>query len=192
MAPSIAGGSATGNDSPGMRGRRFEFTGRAPSQALSRQARLLRLDGAREPRTRRSEAWRLSPYSPKPSRLAHQREEGAARRRIRMHVCKSSTPTAASTVCSSAPARAEAAEFGRRARHAPTARIFDFPAERTGFGSQRERCCRGPAGRAEARDLRAKRPSPPRCREANGGVAVVAAGAAMNRNGGHHAEVEHP
>ena len=27
---------------------------------------------------------------------------------------------------------------------------------------------------------------------ANGGVAVVAAGAAMNRNGGHHAEVEHP
>src|SRR5215204_3319337 len=47
-------------------------------------------------------------------------------------------------------------------------------------------------GRAEARDLRAKRPSPPRCREANGGVAVVAAGAAMNRNGGHHAEVEHP
>ena len=30
------------------------------------------------------------------------------------------------------------------------------------------------------------------CREANGGVAVVAAGAAMNRNGGHHAEVEHP
>src|SRR5215203_2779095 len=55
MAPSIAGGSATGKDSPGMRGRRFEFTGRAPSQALSRQARLLRLDGAREPRTRRSE-----------------------------------------------------------------------------------------------------------------------------------------
>ena len=31
-------------------------TGRARLQALSRQARLLRLDGAREPRTRRSEA----------------------------------------------------------------------------------------------------------------------------------------
>src|SRR5829696_4578272 len=38
-----------------------------------------------------------------------------------MHVCKSSTPTAASTVCASAPARAAAAEFGRRAHHAPTA-----------------------------------------------------------------------
>jgi hypothetical protein len=35
-------------------------------------------------------------------------------------------------------------------------------------------------------------PPQPRCREANGGVAVVAAGAAMNRNGGHHAEVAHP
>src|SRR5215203_2220679 len=34
-------------------------------------------------------------------------------------------------------------------------------------------------------------PLQPRCREANGGVAVVAAGAAMNRNGGHHAEFEH-
>ena len=79
-----------------------------------------------------------------------------------------------------------------RAHHVPTARIFDFSAERTGFGSRRERCCPGLAGRAEARDLRAKRPSPPRCREANGGVAVVAADAAMNRNGGHHAEVEHP
>src|SRR5215203_7371385 len=43
----------------------------------------------------------------------------------------------------------------------PTARIFDFPAERTGFGSRRERCCPGPGGRAEARDLRAKRPSHP-------------------------------
>jgi hypothetical protein len=110
-----------------------------------------------------------------------------------MHVCESSTPTAASTVCASAPARAAAAEFGRRARITPRPQgIFDFPAERTGFVCRRERCCRGPAGRAEARDLRAKRPSPPRCREANGGVAVVAAGAAMNRNGGHHAEVEHP
>src|SRR5829696_37601 len=79
-----------------------------------------------------------------------------------------------------------------RAHHVPTARIFDFPAERTGFGSRRERCCPGLAGRAETRDLRAKRPSPPRCREANGGVAVVAADAAMNRNGGHHAEFEHP
>src|SRR5215218_6977313 len=28
--------------------------------------------------------WRLSPHSPKASRLAHQREEGAARRRIRL------------------------------------------------------------------------------------------------------------
>ena len=36
-----------------------------------------------------------------------------------MHVCKSSTPTAASTVCASAPARAAAAEFGRRARITP-------------------------------------------------------------------------
>src|SRR5215218_3733192 len=62
-----------------------------------------------------------------------------------------------------------------RAHHAPTARIFDFPAERTGFVCRGERCCPGPGGRAEARDLRAKRPSPPRCREANGGVAVVAA-----------------
>src|SRR5215204_421632 len=33
------------------------------SMTYSRQARLLKLDGAREPRTRRSEAWRLSPHS---------------------------------------------------------------------------------------------------------------------------------
>src|SRR5215213_415595 len=35
------------------------------------------------PGPRRSEG-RLSPHSAKPSRLAHQREEGAARRRIRL------------------------------------------------------------------------------------------------------------
>src|SRR5215217_3778825 len=40
--------------------------------------------------------------------------------------------------------------------------------------------------------LKGKEAFPPRCREANGGVAVVAAGAAMNHNGGHHAEVAHP
>src|SRR5215213_1609417 len=44
-----------------------------------------------------------------------------------IHVCESSTPTAASTVCASAPARAAAAESGRRAHHAPTARNLPFP-----------------------------------------------------------------
>src|SRR5215211_2811680 len=42
------------------------------------------------PGPRRSEG-RLSPHSAKPSRLAHQREEGAARRRIRL-TCMSANP----------------------------------------------------------------------------------------------------
>jgi hypothetical protein len=71
--------------------------------------------------------------------------------------------------------------FGRRARIKPRPQeIFDFPAERPGRSSRGER-------------LKGKEAlSNPAAREANGGVAVVAAGAAMNRNGGHHAEVEHP
>ena len=57
-------------------------TGRARLQALSRQARLLRLDGAREPRTRRSEAWRLPPHSQNLAPCPTSAKEGVARRRI--------------------------------------------------------------------------------------------------------------
>ena len=41
-----------------------------------------------------------------------------------MHVCESSTPTPASTVCASAPAQAAAAESGRRARITPPSQEF--------------------------------------------------------------------
>src|SRR4051812_46860652 len=67
-----------------------------------------------------------------------------------------------------------------------------FRAERTGVGSRRERWCGCPTSWSRGETHRAKSPPGPRCREVNGGAAVVAADAAMNRNGGHHAEVEHP
>src|SRR5215207_962183 len=96
-----------------------------------------------------------------------------------MHVCESSTPTAASTVCASA---------GQQRPNLEGARITPRPQESStslqkGLALAREESVAvvAPADRAEARDLRAKRPSPPCCREANGGVAVVAADAAMNR-----------
>ena len=42
----------------------------------------------------------------------------------------------------------------RKAKSPRPQGTFDFPAERTGFVCRRERCYRGPAGRAQARDLR--------------------------------------
>ena len=86
-----------------------------------------------------------------------------------------------------------AAEFGRRARITPRPQGSSIsPQKGLALSAEESVAVVASAGRAEARDLRAKMPSLPRCREANGGVAVVAAGAAVNRNGGHHAEVEHP
>ena len=78
-----------------------------------------------------------------------------------------------------------------RARHAPTAKIFASPQK--GLALSREESVAVLARAVEPRrELKGEEALQPRCREANGGVAVVAADAAMNRNGGHHAEVEHP
>ena len=85
-----------------------------------------------------------------------------------------------------------AAEFGRRAHHAPTARNFRFPRRKNWLSLPKRALLSWPGRSSRGERLRGKDALPPRCREANGGVAVVAAGAAMNRNGGHHAEVAHP
>src|SRR5215207_9044493 len=122
--------------------------------------------------------------SPEPSRLAHQREEGAARRRIRL-TCMSANRRRRRPRAPCAHLRQPGQQrpnLERRARVTPRPQESSTSLQK-GLALAREESVAvvDPAGRAEARDLRAKRPSPPRCREANGGVAVVAADAAMNR-----------
>ena len=113
--------------------------------------------------------------SPKPSRLAHQREEGAARRRIRL-TCMSANlrcrrPRAPWRLRQ--PGQQRPNLEGARASR-PDRKNLRFPAERTGFA--REESVAVVARPVEPGErLKGKEATLPRCREANGGVAVVAA-----------------
>ena len=109
-----------------------------------------------------------------------------------MHVCESSTrrPRAPSAHLRQPGQQRPNLEGARASR--PDRKNFRLPCRKDWLWLPKRALLSWPGRLSRGERLKGNEALPPRCREANGGVAMVAAGAAMNRNGGHHAEVAHP